>query len=81
MTYLSGINNNDISQKSSYGGSSSQYSTNNNHNNKKHQITNAISYKCKQCEKVLREIERDFYPCNCKYKICYDCYDIQVREK
>ena len=36
---------------------------------------------CKVCKVVLKYFEKEFYPCNCKYAICYSCYYNQVDNK
>ncbi|CDW78808.1 ccr4-not transcription complex subunit 4 isoform 3 [Stylonychia lemnae] len=36
---------------------------------------------CKVCEQDLYDDELDFYPCNCKFQICYECYNIQLERK
>jgi hypothetical protein len=37
-------------------------------------------YICYVCKVGLEEQEKDFYPCNCKYQICFQCYYQQVHE-
>ena len=33
------------------------------------------------CKTDLEDVEKEFYPCNCKYQICYQCYYHQVQAK
>lgn len=33
------------------------------------------------CKIELKDFEKEFYPCNCKYQICYSCYYHQVEHK